>query len=53
MVCQDGSRDVKAIDNVIEDELGDLNSSSYDMGDCLKSFSEVMSVYYDTLMSFG
>ena len=52
MVYEDGSWDVKAVNNVIEDEFGDLKSHGYDKGDYFNPLSKIFCGYYDPLMSF-
>ena len=52
MVCKNGGWDTEVIDDMVEDELRDLNSRSYNKRDCFNPLSEVIDGCDDPSMTF-
>ena len=53
MVCKNGGWDAKAANDMIEDELRDLNSYSYNKRDYFNPLSKVVYGYDDPFVTFG
>ena len=53
MFCENGGWNVEAANDMVEDELRDLNSHSYNKRDCFNLVSKVVYGYCDPFVNFG